>query len=133
MNCLSHLIKGLNKYGQPGNESVTSSWDELQQEFECCGVKSYTDWQNTTFQNGNMTNAPDSCCWNEKEGCGMNQLTANGTIYHEGCFSVFEEFIQDNAYIVGGVGAGLGSFQILAFIFACCAARKMKNDDDGYY
>ena len=120
----------LNNYKIDGD--VTSSWDQIQQDLGCCGVDSYMDWKNTTFNtNGTGNNAPDSCC---KDGitkdCGKNQLQPNTTIiYKTGCLKQFEKDIEDNAYIVGGAGAGLGVLQIIALVASCCSAKKMRDDD----
>merc|ERR1711944_312207 len=68
------------------------------------------------YGNGTTNNAPDSCCKTVGTDCGKNALTSNGTIYVKGCFKTFEDSIEDNAYIVGGTGAGLGVLQILVLI-----------------
>ena len=99
-------------------------------------MNTYLDWKNTTFNtNGSLSNAPDSCCTQVHEGCGKNQLTNNGTIYHTGCITAFGDSIEDHAYIVGGVGAGLGLLQIIALIVSCCLAKKMRaseRENDNY-
>ena len=100
------MRSSLNDYEK--DTDVTHSWDEMQQELECCGVDTYTDWSNTTFnQNGKTYNAPDSCCIaGNTQGCGKDALKkSNGTIYEKGCLKTFEDYIEDNAYIVGGAGA----------------------------
>ena len=117
----------LDSYGTDGD--VTSSWDEIQQDLGCCGVNDYNDWKNTTFnQNGTTNNAPTSCCKDSND-C-VNPQLENGTIYETGCLKQFEQDIEDNAYIVGGAGAGLGVFQTIALIASCCLAKKMRDRDD---
>ena len=115
---------------------VTSSWDSIQTDLKCCGVDTYTDWKNTTFNhpvNFTKYDVPDSCCIDgQTQGCGKDQLDTNthknGTIYEKGCLKTFEDYIEDNAYIVGGAGAGLGVLQILVLVGSFCLAKR-----DNYY
>ena len=117
---------------------VTNSWDSMQKELKCCGVDTYTDWKNTTFNNPDNTtkygnDVPDSCCIDgPTQDCGKDQLDPNthknGTIYEKGCLKTFEDYIEDNAYIVGGAGAGLGVLQILVLVGSFCLAKR-----DNYY
>jgi len=117
-------------------KEVTSSWDSIQKDLKCCGVETYTDWKNTTFnhpENATKYDVPDSCCIDgPTQGCGKDQLDQNthkdGTIYEKGCLKTFEDYIEDNAYIVGGAGAGLGVLQILVLVGSFCLAKR-----DNYY
>ena len=125
------MNSSLNDYGNGTKTEVTSSWDNIQHDLKCCGVDTYMDWKNTTFnQQGNTTkygdDVPDSCCINgPTTGCGNGQLsTQNRTIYEKGCLKTFEDYIEDNAYIVGGAGAGLGVLQILVLIGSFCIAKR---------
>ena len=126
------MNSSLNDYGNGTKTDVTSSWDNIQQDLKCCGVDTYMDWKNTTFnQQGNTTNygdnAPDSCCRNgPTTDCGKGQLSThqNLTIYDKGCLKTFEDYIEDNAYIVGGAGAGLGVLQILVLVGSFCIAKR---------
>jgi len=115
---------------------VTTSWDSIQTDLKCCGVDTYMDWKNTTFNhpvNSTKYDVPDSCCIDgQTQGCGKDQLDSNthtnGTIYEKGCLKTFEDYIEDNAYIVGGAGAGLGVLQILVLVGSFCLAKR-----DNYY
>ena len=126
------MNSSLNDYGNGTKTEVTSSWDNIQHDLKCCGVDTYMDWKNTTFnQQGNTTkygdDVPDSCCINgPTTGCGNGQLSThkNLTIYEKGCLKTFEDYIEDNAYIVGGAGAGLGVLQILVLIGSFCIAKR---------
>ena len=88
-------------------------------------------WDTTFNQQGNTPNygdnAPDSCCINgPTTDCGKGQLSThqNLTIYDKGCLKTFEDYIEDNAYIVGGAGAGLGVLQILVLVGSFCIAKR---------
>merc|ERR1711860_185347 len=69
------LFLSLERYQPYGNTSasskdITDSWDQLQKEYHCCGVDSYTDWYNSSLSLGLQTIYPDnqgfkvpySCC-----------------------------------------------------------------------
>jgi len=132
----SAMNDSLNDYGNGSKTEVTSSWDIIQQNLKCCGVDTYMDWKNTTFnQQGNSTqfgnNVPDSCCMaGASKDCGKDAIMShqNNTIYEDGCLKTFEDLIEDNAYIVGGAGAGLGVLQILVLVGSFCLAKR-----DNYY
>jgi len=132
----SAMKDSLKDYDPLVQSEVTTSWDTIQRNLDCCGVDTYMDWKNTTFNHPeNSTtygnNVPDSCCITESDGCGKDQLNpsthGNGTIYEKGCFKTFEDDIEDNAYIVGGAGAGLGVLQILVLVGAFCLSKRDSN------
>ena len=123
------MRSSLNDYAT--DPDVKSSWDNMQKELKCCGIDTYMDWKNTTLNNNGTGNSvPDSCCkaGNTTVGCGNNQIPNHEHIYETGCLKQFEDYIEDNAYIVGGAGAGLGVLQIIVLIGSCCLAKK-----DDYY
>ena len=117
---------------------VTTSWDSIQTDLKCCGVDTYMDWKNTTFNHPVIwmkyrKDVPDSCCVDgPTQGCGKDQLDSNthknGTIYEKGCLITFEDYLKDYAYIVGGAGAGLGVLQILVLVGSFYLAKR-----DNYY
>lgn len=122
------LIEGLVKYGNEDNKGMTDSWDKLQSEMKCCGVKDYTDWsQVDTFNNS--SSVPDSCCTAENigEDCGNGQLNDATQIYTAGCLTKLGTVIKDNLIIVGIAGAGIVVLQLIGVIVACCLGRRMKD------
>jgi len=122
------LIDGLNKYGKNESQGTTQSWDELQSQFECCGVESYLDWGSVLYFN-ETSSVPDSCCSDGKGavGCGNGQLTDPTHIYETGCLTALASFIKENLIIVGIAGAAIVVLQIIGVIVACCLGRRMKE------
>ncbi|GFS02506.1 tetraspanin [Elysia marginata] len=51
------LSDALKNYGKPNHEGVTSAWNKLQNEFDCCGVNNFSDWKAVL-----PDKMPDSCC-----------------------------------------------------------------------
>jgi len=124
------LVKSMGDYGNDTKAGITKSWDVAQIDFECCGVHNYTEWEEKFGTN----EVPDSCCrpeFQDNEGCGKNidKATANDKIYADkGCLNEFEQWVEDNIYMVGGVGIGLAFVQVVGIILACCLARTIKKE-----
>jgi len=124
----NQLIEGLEKYGKEDNKGMTDSWNKLQSQMKCCGVKDYTDWiQVDTFNTS--SSVPDACCKEENVGedCGKGQLNEATHIYTTGCLSLLEAVVKDNLVIVAIVAAGVIVLQLIGVIVACCLGRRMKD------
>ena len=122
------LVEGLEKYDDEASQGVSDSWDKLQTEFECCGVKDYQDW--STVESFNKTaSVPDSCCLEQTAGCGNDQLNVAQptTINTTGCLTKLGAFIQDNIMFVGIGAATVVVLQLIGVIVACCLGRRMKE------
>lgn len=103
-----------------------SVWDKLQQEFQCCGAKNYTEYEGKLQNN---TVVPKSCCKADKTTCTGTQADVNaGNIYEIGCLDSFVNWVKDRIFIIGGVGIGLAFVQIVGILFACCLARALKKE-----
>ncbi|KAI8492971.1 cd63 antigen [Branchiostoma belcheri] len=114
------------------------AFDGVQKEFECCGVKNYTDWfdKSPNFNPPNTTrNVPGSCCLNAKtefdvknpdDTCGLNTDTTK--INQEGCLLKLEDWLAHNILIIGGAGIGIAFIQVVGIIFACCLMRSIKQE-----
>ncbi|XP_074662831.1 CD63 antigen-like [Tubulanus polymorphus] len=106
------------------NPSVKKTWDGVQKTFKCCGVDGPKDWKKT---NGTTTgNIPVSCCKTNTNDPKCVE-TANN-VYTSGCVKGFKDWVEDNIYIVAGVGVGLAFVQVIGVIFACCLARSIKKE-----
>ncbi|CAG5124309.1 unnamed protein product [Candidula unifasciata] len=99
------------------SEGIKRTWDRLQHEFKCCGVTNSTNWRE------NYVETPQSCCI--KEPCNTN---VTSDIYTEGCATKFEDWLQDQVAIIGGVGIGFAFVQIIGILFACCLARAIRKE-----
>jgi len=117
-----NMEKGLENYHKEGYDGVTTTWDLVQQSLHCCGVNSYTDWQNVTQLAGGV---PDSCCKvGHEEGCGKAPVDAE-KMFSEGCFTLFNDEFNSNLTIVGAVALGIAAGEIIAIIFACCLGKSI--------
>jgi len=81
---VTELRSNLNKnYNQTGQESLTRAVDQMQQEFECCGVEKYSDWKASTFiKQSESLKTPTSCCKTPSprcnNWCGCSCIRNNG-------------------------------------------------------
>ena len=124
---------GLNAYKVEGKESVTAGWDEIQKQFECCGVNNSTDWTSSNEFN-NTENVPSSCCIIKASNCGVNKNKSPFTgLYQQGCFEKFENFVEGNALLVGGAGIVVICIQLIIVITGCCLAKKGNFEDKNKY
>lgn len=123
------LTDSMAAYGNDTKDGITKSWDVAQVDFQCCGVHNYTEWADVLAVN----EVPDSCCreGHQDEGCGKNidKATANDKIYADkGCLNGFEQWVEENIYMVGGVGIGLAFVQVFGILIACCLASSIRKE-----
>jgi len=125
-----NMDKTLKDFGKPDFKAPTDSWNALQGEFKCCGVKDYMDWTDSEVLK-KTESVPDSCCKTISEGCG-NGKTKSGAdvkdIYTNGCFSTFEETINSNVGIAAGIGAAIAVIQLVTIIAAFCVGKKNEEE-----
>ncbi|KAL4709363.1 hypothetical protein ACJJTC_007095 [Scirpophaga incertulas] len=90
----------------------TRAWDDTQTYLQCCGVKSYKDW------NGNI---PESCCKEIYSGKRQECRSApNPTnMYMDGCMSKVIEFLREDAVYVGAAAVVVALIMLLALILSC--------------
>ncbi|XP_071978201.1 CD63 antigen-like [Engystomops pustulosus] len=121
---LSRFMKVLNKYGK--EKQITRGVDGVQQEFQCCGARNFTDWFNVssgTFQNS----VPISCCRNIVQRCGEDALGHSERLYQEGCVMKMTMWISEHFDLIGAVGVGLGFTQILGILFSCLLVKILRD------
>jgi CD63 antigen len=125
------MTKGLQNYGKNETEGVTRTLDKIQEQFTCCGIKKPDDWLTTPFGAGPAFNAPDSCCVaGETQGCGAGKLVQPFTdLNSDGCLTKFYDFVENNAFLVGGVGIGIIIIQLISVIAGCCLAKRMGKEE----
>ncbi|XP_064103238.1 CD63 antigen-like [Macrobrachium nipponense] len=119
-------------YGDPKG-LPTLAWDDMQSNHKCCGVGSYMDWETTPY-GVNVTGVPDSCCIDEKPGCGHNifvQIPSDSssvpTIYSEGCYQALHDAAMSNIGAIAGGIAGLAFFQILGIWMSSCLIKSARE------
>lgn len=118
------MNEGMANYNKTEYKGVTKTWDVVQNDFDCCGVTQYSDWEKTeAFKVHKLY--PSSCCIKgDTPGCGK----AKEDVHHKGCFKGFLAMAESKAVIVGGVGIGIAVVQVMGIVFACCFAYAIKRE-----
>ncbi|XP_015905098.2 CD63 antigen-like [Parasteatoda tepidariorum] len=98
-------------------EGSVEIWDELQYEFECCGVEGPDDYTKMNFK------VPNSCCKDNAE-------CSESNAYTKGCFVQLHDKIKKNITIIIGVAIGIAAIQLLGFLLALCLAHRIKKDNE---
>merc|ERR1712001_100488 len=76
---------------------ITRAWDDVQREFNCCGVNNYTDWTSvngTIFPTPASYLVPASCCNGNATNitdCLQHPNAATYESQMNGCFTVFKK------------------------------------------
>lgn len=109
------MTDSMSKYGMEGEESITSTWDLVQHDLECCGTNGTASWDGSI---------PTSCCLEVTDTC----IADGDQTYDDGCLEKFIDWVEANILVIGGVGIGLAFIQIVGIILSCCLARSIKKE-----
>ena len=125
------MRNGLNNYNTTNaHGGITLTWDTMQQNYHCCGIKKAEDWGTAAGFSRKFPGAvPDSCCKIQIAECGKDALKNldERKIYTTGCFEKFATDVESNVGIAGAVGGVLGAVQLIAILVTCCLGKKMAN------
>lgn len=113
----------MKKYGP--NQEISLIWDKLQNNFDCCGLHDYKDW-NKIFENSSL---PRTCCEFKAGILEGNNCYSNMTsdIKPTGCLEAFGNFVKGHAVQLGGAGIGIAFVQILGIWFSIILARSIRS------
>ncbi|KAF6207172.1 hypothetical protein GE061_018411 [Apolygus lucorum] len=101
------------------NTYYQKTWNAVQFDFGCCGVKSYTDWSNI-ITNGTL---PQTCCPDipTDEPCVSDHANKNG------CLPAVENKLEENVFRIIAFGLAVAFVQFIGVIFACCMSRSIRK------
>ncbi|KAH8283447.1 hypothetical protein KR018_002126 [Drosophila ironensis] len=120
------LLDSITKYNSSTQSPITALWDDVQRDFDCCGVNRFDDW-NKTFTNGDL---PISCCNVPVGQAGTFNCWSNDTSvadrHESGCLDGFSNYIASHAVSLGAAGVVIAVLQFFGVIFACYIAREIK-------
>ncbi|XP_035674544.1 CD151 antigen-like isoform X2 [Branchiostoma floridae] len=132
----SHMERTIkNNYGFV--PAVTAAVTTMQEQMKCCGGdRSYVDWMSSKyFTEGKApanTSVPLSCCRDQTEaGCNRGQPGQPADIskiFTQGCIRSMELWVQEQVWILGGVGVGVGLLQLFGMVFACCLMKAVEDE-----
>lgn len=125
----STLQSSMSKYGGNSSYDITYIWDEIQEDFDCCGVDNYTDWgrNNKIF---NETFLPISCCLTSNANSSGPAYCIDPDypeyLHKTGCATSFGIFVNDFAVMLGTAGIIIAAIQFFGVLFACYLSRQIK-------
>lgn len=124
-------------------QEITKLWDDVQVQYQCCGVFSAEDWSKTPRFNGDGymedgtaiimgVRVPRSCCEaaTDKAKCMTRPTNRNGA-YVVGCFELLYDDISDHINIVGGIAIAIIVIMVLDMAIACymCTCTLSQDTD----
>ncbi|CAK6964692.1 tetraspanin-7 [Scomber scombrus] len=117
----------LQTYNTTGSSSAAV--DTIQRTLHCCGMKNYTDWENTPYFK--EKGIPTSCCKDSTK-CSPETLRdldkAKNEVYTTGCFALVTTVMEANLGIIAGISFGIAFFQLIGIFLACCLSRYITNN-----
>ena len=113
----SKLFNSLIQYQNKDRDAVVE-WDRLQQQWACCGVNNWTDWQTKAGREL----PPGSCC-------NDNHCPQNTTAYYTpGCYGSVQNLFYRYSKSLGGVSLFFFFVEIVGLISAIVLLRDLKNN-----
>ncbi|XP_049866836.1 CD63 antigen-like [Pectinophora gossypiella] len=113
-------------YGVNKSLEVTTMWDKVQRDFDCCGVDNASDWL-VPLGTTATTGVPMSCC-RQVPGT-VNTATCNTTVaVNLGCGPAFGAWARSHAGSIGAAGVFVVLVQALAVGGAVWIAKKSRED-----
>ncbi|XP_003972633.2 tetraspanin-1 [Takifugu rubripes] len=108
-------------YGTQG--SLTSLWNENMEQFGCCGVKNYTDFNGSPFQ-GQEKIYPQFCCNISSTIFPCNADEAMFSMV-DGCLDKLVAAIEENSLIIAGVAIGITAIEIAAMVVSMVLYKQI--------
>uniref|UniRef100_A0A3Q1GB80 Tetraspanin n=1 Tax=Acanthochromis polyacanthus TaxID=80966 RepID=A0A3Q1GB80_9TELE len=109
-----------------GTDTSSSAVDAIQRTLQCCGVKSYSDWNETAYFKDN--GIPASCC-KTSANCSPETLKdlnkAANEVYTRGCFTLVTSVMEGNLGIIAGISFGIAFFQVHHILCSKLACRSL--------
>lgn len=116
------------KYGEQDTE--TKAVDYLQTQLQCCGVKNYTSWSDTTWGISHNGTVPLSCCKNSTSQC-TGRRDQLDLLNVEGCEAKLESLLQG---VLGYAMLVILGFAIIKFfgMLSVCVITCKTGSRSGY-
>lgn len=109
-------------------EENTRAVDRIQEQYDCCGSSSFTDWQESPWHEENpRMKVPDSCCKTVSQGCGVRDHPSN--IPYTGCLHRFTSELTLHLFLVGSISLGIALLQVLGVLLTSCLFSRLHKMD----
>ncbi|MBN3290271.1 TSN18 protein, partial [Polypterus senegalus] len=130
-----HFTQELRSHYQRSNDTdvFTATWNAVMSTFDCCGVNSADDFEDSIFQQINTDLVPEACCkktpnsqgahYLSRERCSMGMMEYRNT---KGCYSTVVEYFETYIYLAGGLTILVLTIELFAMVFAMCLFRGIQ-------
>ncbi|KAI1297161.1 Tetraspanin-9 [Halotydeus destructor] len=130
------LVDGIKyKYDANDTNGMASTWNKLQETFNCCGVDEYQDWYNISAWPSEQW-VPESCCLpanttestdqsSETATCGRNPEVDAYRYRSHGCYNKFRHWIIEHLHIVGTTCIVFAFIQFFSIVSAALIVCTM--------
>ncbi|XP_055639402.1 CD63 antigen [Toxorhynchites rutilus septentrionalis] len=125
----STLRSSMKQYGGNTSQEITYIWDEIQVDFDCCGVVNSSDWKMSNEELFKPPALPMSCCRASPGAIGQilcQDEKHPETLRQTGCITSFGDFIRSHAVSLGAAGIALAVIQFFGIFFACYLSKQIK-------
>uniref|UniRef100_A0A1B6C1Q1 Tetraspanin n=1 Tax=Clastoptera arizonana TaxID=38151 RepID=A0A1B6C1Q1_9HEMI len=132
----NELLLGIEQhYMNPQDNGLDGMWDEIHNQFHCCGVSNYEDWFDIKAWPGQKY-VPNSCCipkYQNITDCGkpMDEDHYNPDMwYQKGCAEQVHIWLVKRLHVVGIVGLVVSFIQLFGLISSMllfCTVRHKRT------
>jgi len=139
---MKNALKKYNDQPDADDESAKTykdAWNKVQSDLKCCGIDSFTDWQDneTNFNFPNNYNKPEGCCESQRDGGEVNVAAcraanpsgenAGKTYYFKGCYTAFKDEVAENQELVVGIAIAVVVVMFLNILFSFSLCMMVKS------
>lgn len=105
-------------YGK--NVDIRKSWDVLQHDLNCCGVRSPHDWE-SIYPDSIL---PHTCCPNLP----LDDKCTEPLASQKGCLDALHATLDSNMQTVLIVAGSVALLELIGCLFACCLASSIRQE-----
>nr|AYM45136.1 ATP-binding cassette subfamily A member 1-like protein [Carassius auratus] len=131
-----HFTKELKMHYQGYNNTdvFTSTWNAIMNTFDCCGVNSPEDFEESFFRLINRGEVvPEACCrrnnhvgeagFTNREECLSGSMLFRN---NKGCYSAVVDYFELYIYVAGALAIVVLTIELFAMVFAMCLFRGIQ-------
>ncbi|XP_070759795.1 tetraspanin 36 [Enoplosus armatus] len=115
-----------------GQDPETKAVDYLQTQLQCCGVRNYTNWSNTTWFTSHNNTVPLSCCKNSTATQCTGRLDQLDLLNVDGCEPKLDRLLQDVLGYAMLVILGFAIIKFFGMLSVCVITCKTGSRRNGY-
>ncbi|XP_044518849.1 tetraspanin-3 isoform X2 [Gracilinanus agilis] len=115
-------------YNGTSPDAASRAIDYVQRQLHCCGIRNYSDWENTDwFKETKNQSVPLSCCKTSASTCN-GSLAHPADLYSEGCEALVVKKLQDIMMYVIWAALTFAAIQLLGMLCACIVLCRRSRD-----